>query len=322
MPSTVTHGYFAKDIFKKLKNKRYVDLEYLKTFSQGPDVLFFYNSINLKKGKDIRKLARVVHNNNTQDFFYNLIKYIVDNNLKYNKKVISFLYGFILHYSLDSEVHPYVFYKTGTYDKIKKETIKYKSLHQDIEKAIDIYMLDKNNIKPKKFKLHKEYFNVDKFDKDLNNLIDYAFLNTYNKNNISKIYYISIKMMKISYYIMRYDPHSIKKYIYKFIYKIFPFLSFNIELLSYSDDYKSKIHYLNLNNNIWNHPCIKEETYNYSFDNLYDIALAKALKLIEETNKIIYDKKDLEYTRKIFKNISYLTGKDCNLKLKLKYFEF
>lgn len=322
MPSTVTHGYFAKDIFKKLKNKRYVDLEYLKTFSQGPDVLFFYNSINLKKGKDIRKLARVVHNNNTQDFFYNLIKYIVDNNLKYNKKVISFLYGFILHYSLDSEVHPYVFYKTGTYDKIKKETIKYKSLHQDIEKVIDIYMLDKNNIKPKKFKLHKEYFNVDKFDKDLNNLIDYAFLNTYNTNNISKIYYISIKMMKISYYIMRYDPHSTKKYIYKFIYKIFPFLSFNIELLSYSDDYKSKIHYLNLNNNIWNHPCIKEETYNYSFDNLYDIALAKALKLIEETNKIIYDKKDLEYTRKIFKNISYLTGKDCNLKLKLKYFEF
>ena len=322
MPSTITHGYFAKDIYKKLQNKKHVNLEYLKTFSQGPDILFFYNSLNLKKGKEIRDFGRYVQKNNTQDFFYNTIKYIVDNNLKYNSQVISFLYGFIMHYSLDLEVHPYVFYKTGIYNKEKKETLKYKSLHHDMEKTIDCYMLDKNKINPKKYKLHKQYFNVNKFENELNNTIEYVFNKTFNKQNISKYYIKSIKFMKLSYYLIRYDPYAIKIKIYRILYTLFPFLNINLEILSYAENYKNKLHYLNIDKKTWNHPCVIEEKYDYSFDELYDSALNKALNIMEETNKIIYNNKNIEYSKEIFKNLSYSTGKDCNYKKKMKYFEF
>jgi len=323
MPSTITHGYFALDVYKKINNKKYIDIENLKTFAQGPDILFFYHSLNYKKSKNIRDFGRYMQKNKTQDFFYNLIEYIKNNKLEKNKQVISFLYGFIMHYSLDLEVHPYVFYKTGIYDNKKIETYKYKSLHHDIEKFLDSYIVNKKEgINPKKFKLHKMFFNTKKYDRSLKDTIDYTFEKTYNKHNMSKYYYLSTKIMKLSYYLIRYDPYSIKRYIYKTIYKLMPFLSLNLELLSYAEDYKNKMHYLNLEKKTWNHPCTKEEIYNYSFDELYEIALNKALNLIEETNKMLYENKSIEYTKEIFINLSYTTGKNCTIKSKMQYFEF
>ena len=39
MPSSVTHSYFAEDIYNKSKIKSKVDLNYLKVFGQGPPSL-------------------------------------------------------------------------------------------------------------------------------------------------------------------------------------------------------------------------------------------------------------------------------------------
>lgn len=322
MPSSITHGYFATDVYNKLKSKKNIDINRLKTFSQGPDILFFYHSFNINKAKDIRKLGKKVQRINTQLFFYNLIKYIVENNLENNTDVINFLYGFILHYSLDSTVHPYVFYKTGVYNKRKKETLKYKNKHDEMEKYLDNYMINKNEkIKPSKFKIHKYIFDLKRFDEKLNKAIDYTFINTFNVDKVSKYYYISLRIMNLSYYLLRYDPYSIKKHIYKAINKLFPFLKINVEVLSYAKEYINKEDYLNNEHKTWNHPCIIEEKYNHSFDDLYHIAINKAIYLIEETNKILYDNKNIEYIKEIFTNLSYVTGKDCNLKLYNKYFE-
>lgn len=41
MPSSVTHSYFASDIYNKFKNKSKINLNYLKVFGQGPDPYFF-----------------------------------------------------------------------------------------------------------------------------------------------------------------------------------------------------------------------------------------------------------------------------------------
>jgi len=78
MPSSITHAYFALDTYDHLNNeikeKLNNHLEYYKTFSQGPDPMFFYNLSNLKKGKNIRNTyPELIHNTNTQDFFINVI---------------------------------------------------------------------------------------------------------------------------------------------------------------------------------------------------------------------------------------------------------
>ena len=125
MPSSITHGYFALDVLDKLENKyiKYIDKELLKAFGQGPDPLYFYNLATLSKGKYIRNnYPELLHNYKTKNFFITLIKEIKERKLEKNKQTISFLYGFICHYALDTTIHPYILYKTGIYNKNQKET--------------------------------------------------------------------------------------------------------------------------------------------------------------------------------------------------------
>ena len=93
-------------------------------------------------------------------------------------------------------------------------------------------------------------------------------------------------------------------------------LSFNIDPLS-------KLFYLNNDRNTWYNPCDKREKYNYSFFELYDIAIKKAVNIISvvdimfENNKIDNDK-----IKVLFGNLDYGKGKDCDLNLDYKYFKF
>lgn len=323
MPSTITHAYFANDVYKKLKLKKYIDLDLLKIFSQGPDILFFYYSFNYSKTKKMKKLSEKMHRTNTQDYFYNLISYIKNNKLESNKQVMSYLYGNILHYTLDSTIHPYVFYKTGVYNKNKPHTKKYKGLHSDMEKYIDQYFLSKREkLNINKIKIHKDFFKIKKFNSELNKTIDYTFEKTFKQLNISKYYYKSILIMKSLYYLLRYDPYKIKYYIYTLIDKLLPFFDFNFRTISYAEPSFNKDYYLNIKNKKWNHPCSKKEIYSYSFFDLYDISIKKAIKLINETNKILYENKNTEYSKNIFTNLSYVTGKNCDSNLYSIYYEF
>ena len=56
MPSSVTHSYFAEDVYNELNNKKIINLNYLKVFGQGPDPYFFYDFHLSKKSKDVHKI--------------------------------------------------------------------------------------------------------------------------------------------------------------------------------------------------------------------------------------------------------------------------
>ena len=127
MPSSITHNYFMQDIYNKLdKNiKEKIVLEDAKTFSQGPDIFYFYNMCLGKKSKLYRKMGNYMHKNNINQYFYNMINYIKENNLEHNKQCLSFLYGSIAHHTLDSVIHPFVFYKTGIFKYINSKNSKF-----------------------------------------------------------------------------------------------------------------------------------------------------------------------------------------------------
>lgn len=326
MPSTITHAYFGIDVYNKLNNKSKKNLlpyiEQLKTFAQGPDVLYFYNSINFFKGKNIKNLGHYMHSHNTKDFFVNIISFIKKNHLEEDYEVISYLYGTICHYVLDYTTHPFIFYKTGIVNKKKKETFKYAGLHNDMESYIDAYYIYiKEKIKPRNFKVHKYALNTYKFSSSLSNVINYTFSKTYNYDKASLFYLKSIKQMRIVYYLMRYDPLGIKKIIYK-IFNIFirnP--KFKNMSISYNIDPLNKINYLNLNKNYWNNPTNKDIISNDSFIELYDKAIKTALSIIINVNKVIYNNADIKTLDDIFLNLSYRNGMDCSLNLRMKYFE-
>lgn len=323
MPSTMTHSYFAYDIYKKISNKDKIsNIENFKLYCQGTDPFMFYNYLIGKKNKYYCKIQNITHTTKTKDYFINIIKYIIENNLTDNKEVITFLYGNICHYFLDLKTHPFIYYKTGKFNKKDKNTYKYNTLHQDMEYSIDKYLIIKNNTKTKNFKIHKEIFNNYYITKEVTDCLKYTIKKTYNIKISGKEYKKSVKMMKRFFHLFNYDKFGIKKRIYCLIDKITPPNTIKIEKLAYN--YKNiNIDYLNLSHKKWNHPSIKNEIYYDSFFDLYNSALNEALEAINVVNDCLAKKKiDYKKINKVFKNLSAVTGKDCNLNLPLKYFEF
>ena len=147
MAGSVTHAIFITDIYNRL-DKKHKDLlknniSDLRTYGQSHDV--FYFSFN----KRIKKMAIYAQRNKTQDFFINMIEYINKNKLNNNEYVMSYLFGNICHYCLDYNIHPFIKYKTGVYDKKNKNSFKYRGKHADMESYIDSVLIrERFNISP------------------------------------------------------------------------------------------------------------------------------------------------------------------------------
>lgn len=324
MPNIFMHAQFALDVYDRLDIDTKCFLvdqkKNLKTFAQSVDPLFLYD---IKKSKSrIREFGHYFHKNKSQEFFVNLINYIKYNHLEHKPEIIAFLYGFLSHYILDSTMHPYIYYKTGLFNKENKKTYKYRGKHHLSEVYLDKYFIKlRKNINPVKYKLYED-LNTESFSKDLKDVIDITFKETFDVNNMSKFYYKSIINMKSLYKLLRYDPHGIKLFFYKIINKLTPNnIAIDFRYVSYYYNEKNLSHYLNLDKKKWNYPTHKSKTYNYSIIDLYLKALHKCTNIIIEINQYIYYNKKINLNE-LIENLSYATGIDCNKRQELKYFEF
>ena len=323
MPATAVHAYFAQDLNdilpKEIKNK--LDVDRLKTFGQSTDSLMFYNLFSILPGKKIRDFQKYFHTNKTQDFFVNLINYIKENDYTEDIDVNSFLVGTICHYVLDSTVHPYIYYKTGYFNKNDKSTYKYNNVHTFMETFLDNDMIKRReSINPYKFNISKFSFDTSKFSNELNDTIKYTFKETFDVDNMDKIYYKSLKQMRNSIFIFRQDRYGIKKFFYKLADTFTSKRVFRFEAISYHYPLNDRHNFLNENHKLWRNPCDYSLTSEESFLDLYLRALKLAKVMICASFDYI-NGKDIEL-EKVFINKSYITGLDCELDKKLKYFEF
>lgn len=323
MPATVVHAYFAQDLNdilpKEIKNK--LDVNRLKTFGQSTDSLMFYNLFSILPGKKIRDFQKYFHTNKTQDFFVNLINYIKENDYTEDIDVNSFLVGTICHYVLDSTVHPYIYYKTGYFNKNDKSTYKYNNVHTFMETFLDNDMIKRReSINPYKFNISKFSFDTSKFSNELNDTIKYTFKETFDVDNMDKIYYKSLKQMRNSIFIFRQDRYGIKKFFYKLADTFTSKRVFRFEAISYHYPLNDRHNFLNENHKLWRNPCDYSLTSEESFLDLYLRALKLAKVMICASFDYI-NGKDIEL-EKVFINKSYITGLDCELDKELKYFEF
>lgn len=324
MPATVTHTFFAQDVYKKIDKNNIKDYENLKLkyymFAQGTDPLMFYNILSINKGKNIRNLQNITHTTKINETFETIITYIKQKKYYNDSQTLLFLYGLITHFVLDSMVHPYIFYKGGFFDSKNPETYKYNCIHNYIETFMDNKMLEKNNYNSDKFTFKNFCFNLTPFSNSLNDTIYYTYKKVYGVENMDKIYYKSLTSMKKFLRMFRVDRYGIKKFFYKKIDYFTPKNKFRFECLSYHK-VEDKRDYLNLEKKVWYYPSDKNIKSNLCFYELYEEAINEAVKIINEINNYLFDDKKISI-KNIFKNKSYLTGIDCTKKNELKYFEF
>lgn len=316
MPATYTHHIFTKDVFKvldcdikeKLKDKQ----DLFDLFGKSFDILFFIKY----------KMGIYAHNNKSNLYFKNIVKYIKDNSLENNSEILAYLYGSICHYVLDTICHPYIFYKTGNYIAGDKSTYKYRGGHSYIESMIDAQFYYKRNNKPiYKGKLSQEVFTKLSFSKELNDILDYVYLNTFDVNNYSKVIYKGYKNYKFVFKYFMCSRTFIKKALYKFIDKT--------HLIK--KDLAGKCYYiktldntvLNLEHNKWYYSVDKKISYHYSFYDLYDVAIERARKLINTLdNALNSSEKDLNKVLREIGNLSYTTGVNVDKRKVMKYFQY
>lgn len=323
MPASVTHAYFANDVYDILPTniQKKLSLSRIKMFGQSTDSFIFYHLFSLKKGKNIRKLQHIFHTTNTQLFFITLIQYIKDNHLENDIDTCSFLCGFICHYVLDSNVHPYVFYKTGKFDKKNPSTYKYNNLHLFMETFLDNYLIMKReNINPYTFSICKYCFDLQPFSPGLRKSIRYTFEEVFHLKNMDQIYYQSLKDMYFSLRTFRHDRYGIKKFCYKLADTFTSQRCFRFEAISYHYTMHPHYDFLNFDHHLWRNPTTYSITSRESFYDLYTKSLKLAKKIVENTFSYL-NGKDIDL-KKVYTNLSYVTGLNCNLKKELKYFEF
>ncbi len=304
MAEIISHTFLAKDVAKKLryKNKNMI------YFSLGPDP-FYFSSKTFKIGNNM-------HRKRSLDFFKNYVSYIIKNELYENDDVLGCLYGFMSHYVFDTYLHPYVFYKTGVFNKRNKNTYKYLDGHRKCEMGITKHIAKRRKINISKYEFYNDIFPV-KRNKDVINVLNNVLYKTYYVKDGGNKYYDALNKTKTVYKLFRYHKNGIKKFIYSII-DLFRFNKFKLKYISF---YNIKDTDLNNDNNTWCNP-VTNKSYKTSVDEIYDNAIDKTIELICIVNDIFKGVRKIDQMDKYFGNNSYLSGVDCNKDNKFKYFEF
>lgn len=322
MPSTATHAFFVKDVYDILPEKigKNLNLSKCRMYGQSIDSLKFYRLFSFLPGKKIRDFQKYFHENQSQEFFCNLLHYMKDNDI-HDEDTYSYLFGSICHYALDSTIHPYIVYRSGIFDSKNPSTYHYNNVHTFMENFIDNDMIQRRTkTNPYYFDFSQFCFSISPFSTELANTIDFAYYNTFGISNMSQIYYDSLKQMKMAITLFRRDPRGIKKFFYQLLDSFTSRRCFRFEAVSYHGELEDKHDYLNIQHRLWRNPAIYDKTSTESFVDLYLKAIKFAKVLMCASCDYLSGKNiDLE---KIFDNTSYVTGLNCNDKRELKYFDF
>ena len=325
MPSSVTHAYFAMDVWNhllpkyqdKIKGKR----GYYKLFAQGSDPFMFYHWFVGKKAKMGMETQKKMHTSLTRKFFLTTVKEIYDRKLNQDPEVMSYLYGYICHYFLDLYLHPFIVYQAGEFRIEDKNTYSYQNRHQKIEYRIDSYIIqEKLQEDPKKFKVQPYLFEVEHFSKSLQEVIIRSIGQVYEIQDSVSLYEKSLWWMQKFFRYVNYDPWGIKGILYRGIDQMTPRKIPRLEELSYhtNDDGKK---YLNLEKKPWCDPWNQKNVHTTSFEDLYQVALQDAHRAIVEVTNMLETTINENRLKQIFRDLSFATGLPCSQQVKFQYFK-
>lgn len=326
MPDIITHILFGCDMVDNLKKNRWKGIiqsnkNLFLLGCQGPDIFLYNDFLPWIKNKRGPKIGELMHSNQTGDFFVKGVKYIKDNLKDSEDFEMLFVYlaGFMCHFALDRNAHPFVFHFTGEYDKDRNETHKYKGFHKRLEQAIDVILLsEKKNIKAYKYTVHKKIDVGTSLPKVIIDFYDYIFRELFNFEINSDVANDSYKDIKKVFRVL-YDPIGYKKGLLAFL-DLFVKDKINYKDMVYPKKIDNTLDYLNKEHVKWVHPCDKNEEFTHSFYDLYDKGLKEGNDMVKVFISFLEGAISEKELKNQFPNLSYSTGKETQKPCIQKYF--
>lgn len=289
--------------------------------SQGPDIFFYFNVLEKKENQI--NYGSLIHTQRINEFFTNSFDYL--NNLEessYEGNVLySYLCGFVTHHTLDIITHPFIIYRTGKYRKSDPKSEKYKNLHKKYEVMLDMaFFKNRYNKKAYQFKIG-DLFEIDKhkidvLEKYYSKVIETTFGLEVVKGSLKKSIEKSKKLTgAVS------DPSGLKRFTTG-IYEIFTKHYGDYTSAFYPVKARDEINVLNLNHDVWMHPCDDTLQFTDSYPDMFDKAVHESIiKITAITDLLSVKNIDGSLLDEFFKDMSFETGLNWRDTRPIKHFK-
>ena len=297
MPSLITHALAAHNMIPK---NCYVEKAISKNMyafnigSSGPDLFYFYHAFpwsKKEKKKEVYHYGELFHKTLTNEHFKAAIEFAKQTK---DETVVSYVAGWIAHYALDRNAHPFIFHYTGN-DSLA---------HRRMEAELDARMLDKKlNTSIKKYKPYELVNNDSHTIEAINKIYKHVLKEVYSITLDSEIVEESIKDMRLSYRLLH-DPNNIKR---KWINKLekTPY-ELTGTMIPNHVDYTYDI--TNDKHNEWCNPSDNTITSTKDFYELFNDGVNDGILLLTLFNNYLNNSISIDVLLKQFNNRDYCTG--------------
>lgn len=310
MPDIYTHILAGRESLKNIETLERESILYFdKLFylgCMGPDIFLYHNSFSRIANREAIGLGRMMHRKDCGNLITNALKYIKETSDvdTFSDKRVIYLLGYLCHYAADRIAHPYVFYRSGIYQKGRKETYKFRRYHKIIELAIDSQMakyLDNGDIN-----IIKMYELIDvgkRIPDEIENLYEHI-CSIYFKGHTEKLrkdlVNKSYTSMKKAWSIF-YDPNYIKRYLLKQI---------GLNIFIYPVDCNDR-DYMNEKKEKWFDPWSCKES-NKTFFEIFNEIVELSSALLTAAIAYLDNKLSFDIVKEIIGNYSLITNTDAS----------
>ena len=202
MAGFATHDIFGEEVLEQIPDAMLQSLmkKHTGVFGigcQGPD-LFLYN-LPMQIGSAKKNLGSRMHREGSSRFFASLLWYIWNTgNYECMETGLSYFYGALSHYTLDSMVHPYVYARSGFDPEVPYSRKATTGIHHRLEAAIDAKVIAvKKEILPSNYQ-PLESITIRKQEKKmLTALLSRALCKSYHMEVRKENVTAAIRMMRI-----------------------------------------------------------------------------------------------------------------------------
>jgi len=306
------HSQLINEIYIKHENDPY--LAYAKMGAQGPDP--FYYVIKSKIQKQSMNLADDMHDSLVNNLLICMTDYVKSHN---NKILRAYFKGFLSHFILDVNIHPYIYYFTGEYISEDPSTFQYRGYHLRFERAVDMaYIRYRYHKSAPSFHNRDRVIPAKEVPNEIKALMKHVAKEVYHVENADQLYINGYKTMRKLLKLLVSDRTGIKKIILRIgdmFMKPSPIL-----LRDYPYHRKDRLYdYLNLEHDTWHHP-ITNEPITLSVIDIYQQALDELKYIIEKVFAYIDGDQSIDLAS-IYKNRSFNSGYDTSKPRKMIHFK-
>lgn len=316
MPNIITHKIFAEEVLKKTTKKdiretleKHLQIYYIG--SNGPDFLFFHNARPWEalKEHDVSEIGSLLHKKGINAFYERALTTIKqEKNAFLKESELAYLMGHLCHWALDKTTHPYIFYRTGDC------TGESNGLHHRFESMMDTMMLEKFH-----HMSIMEYptYEICAHDNEMLKAIARIYVPSVKEALDKELKVFDIRCALDAWediQKMLYDPKSRKIKAIKsveFMLRKPWLLSGNIVPANIDESYDI----MNEQHLPWSHPCDENNVSNASFLELFDEAVALAVRLLEKLYGIIEYDADCKNLINYLDDQAYDTGRNDEVEM-------